>query len=387
MEFSFATASRIRFGPGAAQAIPRLVPEDAKRLFVAVGATPYRFKFLLSLLESNGLEVTLHSVAGEPTVDTASKAAEAARASNPDAVLAVGGGSVLDLGKAVAALLTNRGPLLDYLEVVGKGRPLERAAAPFMAVPTTAGTGSEVTSNSVLGEPGSKVKASLRSPLMLPRWAVVDPELTRGLPPEIAAYTGMDAFIQCLEAYASPQASPLSDGLARQGLQRAARSLREVCGKAEASAQAREDICVASLCGGMALANAKLGAVHGFAGPLGGMLDAPHGAICAALLKPVLAANLKAMAARQPQRPSLAKYQDVAALLTGNPAAKPSYALAWIESLIDDLPLKPLAKLGFTSDQIDEAAEKAQRASSMKGNPVELTLHELKDILEEALAA
>ena len=194
----------------------------------------------------------------------------------------------------MAALLTNEGDLSDYLEVVGKGRPLQNPAAPCIAVPTTAGTGAEVTYNAVLGVPDQHVKVSMRSPLMLPRWAIVDPLLTHSMPPELTASTGLDALTQLIEAFVSNKANPLTDGVCREGLQRAGRSLRRAF-EDGSDAEAREDMSLASLFSGMALANAKLGAVHGFAGPLGGMTDAPHGVICGKLLPYVMQANVRAL--------------------------------------------------------------------------------------------
>lgn len=384
MQFQFATANTIHFGAGVAKTIPGLLPDSLNPLFVVTGSSPYRYKGLLDLLQHNGYELDLFAVNGEPTIEIVEQATRAARNAKAQCVIAIGGGSVIDTGKAVAALIPNGGETIDYLEGVGKGRPLLEASIPFMAVPTTAGTGSEVTRNSVIGVPEAAVKVSLRSASMLPRWAVVDPELTYQLPAEIAAYTGMDALIQCMESYLSKNANPLTDGIAREGLRMAARSLRAACGK-NLDMDAKTDLCVASLCGGIALANAKLGAIHGYAGPLGGMIDAPHGAICASLLVECFQANLKALSERAPRHPSLEKMRDLATVLTGNAEAKPSYALAWLESLRASLPLKRLGKLGLTSDRIGEAARKAATSSSMKGNPIELSRFELEEILEEAL--
>ncbi|MDQ8198277.1 iron-containing alcohol dehydrogenase [Pelagicoccus enzymogenes] len=382
--FSFATSSNIRFGEGCAKTIPSLLDESLSPLFVLTGSDSKRYAQLIGLLTQSGFEVFIHPVNGEPDINTVTLASEAARESGAQCVVAIGGGSVIDTGKAVAALVTNSGKLIDYLEGVGKGKALVHDSLPFMAVPTTAGTGAEVTSNSVIGVPKAGVKVSLRSASMLPTWAVVDPELTYKLPPEIAAYTGMDALIQCLEAYLSKFANPLTDGIAREGLRLAARSIRAACSK-ELDTDAKADLCAASLCGGIALANAKLGSIHGFAGPLGGMIPAPHGAICASLLVSCFSANLRAFDTRDRDNPSREKMNDVATLLTGNPQAKASYALAWFESLCNDLPLKSLGELGLEHSQIEEAARKSASSSSMKGNPIELTKFELVEILEAAL--
>ena len=236
-------------------------------------------------------------VAGEPTVELARAGVAAAREHGADVIAAIGGGSVIDLGKAVAMLLANGGDPLDYLEVVGSGQKITRPAAPCVAVPTTAGTGAEVTANAVLAVPEHRLKASLRSPLMIPRVALVDPELTVSCPPAVTAASGLDALTQCLEPFVSVRATPITDGLAREGLRRAATGLRAAHADGGDLA-ARTDMAMCALLGGMALANAKLGAVHGLAGVIGGTADVPHGMACAALLAPVIEANVRAPAVR-----------------------------------------------------------------------------------------
>lgn len=384
MSFSFQTASEIHFGEGVSRKLPSLLGDKSHSVFVLTGSDPKRQAKTVGLLTQSGYEVFVYTVSGEPTVDSVNQAVSALRESQADAVIAIGGGSVLDTGKAVAALANNSGRLTDYLEGVGKGFVLKEAPLPVAALPTTAGTGSEVTKNSVIGVPDAGIKVSLRSPSMFPKWAIIDPELTYELPQEVAAYTGMDALIQCLEAYLSKNATPLTDGIAREGIRLAARSLRAACAE-KLDTQAKSDLCAASLCSGIALANAKLGAIHGFAGPLGGMIDAPHGAICASLLIPCLAANLRAISSRDKENPAKAKLDDIASLLTGNPQAKGSYAVAWFSSLVADLPIKRLGELGLETNQIEEAARKSATSSSMQGNPITLSKFELIEILEEAI--
>ncbi len=384
MEFAFSTANSIHFGPGIAKTITGLLPTGVKRVFILTGSSSHRQKSVLDVLENNGYEIDSHSINKEPDVSTVWNIAQSAREFKAEIIVAIGGGSVIDTGKVVAAMLNNGGKLIDYLEGVGKGETLKYPSAPMMAIPTTAGTGSEVTRNSVLSVAEAGIKVSLRSPYLLPRWAVVDPELTYQLPSQIAAFTGMDAFIQCLEAYLGNQANPLTDGIASEGIQRAARSLKAACAPVVDRA-AKEDMCVASLCSGMALANSKLGAVHGFAGVIGGMIDAPHGAICASLVGQVLKANLDAIETRAPNHPSLAKWERVAQIVTSNPSAKPLYTIAWLDTLLADLDIQSLEALGFTRDRIPEVAEKAENSSSMKGNPIKLTRYEMEEILEESL--
>ena len=219
-----------------------------------------------------------------------------------------GGGSALDAAKAIAALTANGGDPLDYLEVVGRGQPLARPSLPFIAVPTTAGTGSEVTKNAVLASPEHGVKASLRSPLMLPRVAIVDPALLAGVPAPVLAASGLDALSQLIEPFLSIRANPVTDGLAREAIPRSAAALRRAYAAGAPAASRRERLALASLFGGLALANAGLGAVHGFAAPVGGLFEAPHGAVCAALLPAVIRVNARALAARVPDSAALPRY-------------------------------------------------------------------------------
>ncbi len=297
-------------------------------------------------------------------------------------VISMGGGSAIDAGKAIAALATNPGDPLDYLEVIGKGQPLKNAPLPFVAIPTTAGTGAEVTRNAVLASPEHKVKVSLRSPLMLPRVALVDPELTYGLPKEITAYTGMDALTQLIEPFTSNMANPLTDAICRKGIQRF--SIEDACYNNDWSA--RCDMSLMSLFGGLALANSKLGAVHGFAGVLGGMYDAPHGALCAALLPHVTRANIRAMEARDPHNDALVRYNELAQIiLITIPKADANHFITWTEHVVDTLPILPLSAYGIKREDFATIVEKSAKSSSMKGNPIVLTTDELTEILDKAL--
>ncbi len=335
-------------------------------------------------MTEQGVSYTAFTVSGEPTTETARQGTQQARQAGCDFVIGLGGGSVLDTGKAIAALLTNGGDPLDYLEVIGRGQPLTQPAAPYIAIPTTAGTGAEVTRNAVLGSPEHRVKVSLRSPLMLPRLALIDPDLTHTMPPSITASTGLDALTQVMEPYVSNKANPLTDALCLEGMRRAARSLRRAYENG-ADPSAREDMALASLFGGLALANAKLGAVHGFASPLGGMFDAPHGAVCAALLPHVLAVNVRALGERQPQSEFLQRYDKIAQLLTGHPNATAQDGVAWVQALCQDLQVPPLSTYGLTKADFPDLIAKAGRASSMGGNPIVLTPEELAEILDQAL--
>jgi alcohol dehydrogenase class IV len=385
MQFEFATAARIIFGPGALQQVGPLAAEMGQRVFVVTGSANERAAPLLEQLRQRqqNLETVTFNVSGEPTTTLALEGVQQAREAGCDVVIGLGGGSVLDAGKAIAALLTNRGDLFDYLEVIGRGQPLTQVPAPYIAIPTTAGTGTEVTRNAVLVSPEHQVKVSLRSPSMLPRLAVVDPELTYSMPPSVTASTGLDALAQVMEPYVSNKANPLTDALCREGMQRAARSLRRAYEDGR-DATAREDMCVTSLFGGFALANAKLGAVHGFAAPLGGMFPAPHGIICARLLPHVMEANVRALQARAPDSPAMGRYDEIAQLLTGQTSAKATDGVAWVQKLCQALQVPPLSDFGLTEADFSAVVAKAQQASSMKGNPLVLTAEELSEVLRQA---
>lgn len=383
--FEFATAARIIFGAGTLDQIGPIAQSLGARAFVVTGADPGRAAPLLAHLDAAGIAHTVFAVAAEPDIALVDAALARLGDHASDLVISFGGGSAIDAGKAISALATNPGGALRYLEVIGDGQKLAHAPLPFVAIPTTAGTGAEVTRNAVLASHEHRVKVSLRDPAMLPRVALVDPALTHGLPPAITASTGMDALTQVLEPFVSHRANPLTDALCRDGLARVARALRRAYHDGDDIA-AREDMALASLFGGLALANAKLGAVHGFAGPLGGMLDgAPHGAICARLLPPCTAINVAALRARDATHPALARYDEAARILTGDPAATADDAVAWIAALAGDLDIAPLRTYGLTRDDFPAAIEKAERASSMQGNPLTLTRDELATILERAL--
>jgi alcohol dehydrogenase class IV len=378
--FEFATAARIVFGAGRVAGLPSLLAGLGSRVLVCTGSSPSRHA---DLLTGMGLPAVTFPVAGEPTIDLARAATEAARAHGADVVTAIGGGSVIDTGKAVAMLLGNGGDPLDYLEVVGSGRKITKPSVPCVAVPTTAGTGAEVTANAVLASPAHGIKASLRSPHMLPRVALVDPLLTASCPPSVTAASGLDALTQCLEPYVSVRANPLTDVLAREGLRRAAAGLRRAYADG-ADTDARADMALCSLLGGMALANAKLGAVHGLAGVVGAIADVPHGAACAALLAPVIEANVDALRNGQPGRPALGRYTGAARLLTGNPAAAIEDGVAWLRETVTRLEIPGLASFGVRPEHHADIAAKALQSSSMQGNPVALAPGNLRTILAQA---
>lgn len=398
MTFEFASAGRILVGEGSVRQVPGIVREWGRRFLLVTGRSVGRARPLVVSMESAGLELRVVSVGSEPTVEDAVRGAAVAREQRVDGVIGLGGGSALDAAKAMAALASNPGDPLRYLEVIGEGRPLENLPLPFVAVPTTAGTGTEVTRNAVLTSPAHRVKVSLRNAGMLARLAVVDPELTYGMSSAVTAATGLDALTQLIEPFVSCRANPMTDGLCREGIVRAARSLRAACASAgrwagengalelaERERLARADMAVAALFSGLALANAGLGAVHGFAGPIGGMFPAPHGAVCAALLPGAMETNLRALDARAPGCAARRRFDEIARLVTGRSDAAAADGVAWVRALCADLKVPGLGQYGIARDHVPALVEKASVASSMKGNPIPLTAAELADMLAGAI--
>ena len=384
MRFDFATATRILFGAGVAREVAPAANEMGRRALLVVGCRTENAAWLGEALKAEGIGCLSLAVQAEPSIDLVRQGTKLARREQCDLVVALGGGSAIDAGKAIAALLANGGELEDYLEVIGKGQLLRHPSVPFIAVPTTAGTGSEVTRNAVLASAEHRFKVSLRSPLMLARLAVVDPELTLELPPALTATTGLDALTQLIEPYVSLRANPLTDAFCLEGLPRVSRSLRRAYHFGHDLA-ARESMSLASLLGGLALANSGLGVVHGFAAPLGGMFDAPHGAVCAALLPHGVAVNIRAARARNPEGETLRRYETVARLLTGNPGALPEDGGEWVRQLCGEFQIPPLSSYGVQRQDVPTLVEMASKASSTKGNPITLTTDELGEVLTSAL--
>lgn len=385
MSFEFMTSGRIIFGVGALAQIGTLAAgmSVSRQVFITTGGSAGRAEPLIALLAEAGLRATVYPVRGEPTVEMVLRGVDALREAGADVVIGFGGGSALDTGKAVAALASNPGDPFDYLEIVGKALPLKAAPLPYIAVPTTAGTGSEATRNSTLAVPEQRVKVSLRSPMMLPRIALIDPQLAVSVPAEVTASAGMDAITQVIEPLVSSKATPMTDAVCREGIQRGARALRRAVAQPD-DLSAREDMALTALFSGMALANAGLGAVHGFAGPLGGMYPIAHGIICARLLPIVMEVNIRALRARLPESPILARYDEVARLVTGDGNTGADEGVAWAYALRDSLAIPALGGYGIVPGDYADIVAKAGRANSMKGNPLPLTDAELLEIIEKA---
>lgn len=384
IQFEFATATRVIFGAGKLKEIGPITANIGQYALIVQGGNADRSLPLRSVLEGAGIGYSTLEIGGEPTIEDIVQGVRKAREANCDLVIGFGGGSVVDSAKAIAALTTNPGEVIDYLETVGRGKPIMVPPLTSIAIPTTAGTGAEVTRNAVLASRQHRVKASLRSPHLLPRIALVDPELTYGLPPSLTASTGLDALTQLIEPFVSVRANPLTDALCLEGARRAARSLEKAC-KEGSDPDARQDMALASLFGGLALANSGLGAVHGFAAPIGGMYSAPHGAVCAALLPYVMEINVRALRQRASNSDSLDRYTKIAAIVTQSERANIEDGIGWIRDLCNTLAIPRLRAFAIQEKDVPILVELAAKASSMKANPIALTHEELTESLSRAI--
>jgi alcohol dehydrogenase class IV len=384
VRFDLALPSDIRFGAGRVSEVPGALADlGASRVLIITGRTTSRADGIRAALNAADMSSMVFGVATEPSIERVRAGVDLALETGCDAVLGFGGGSALDVAKAVAVLARSGTDPMDHLEVIGAGRPIERPGLPCVAVPTTAGTGSEVTRNSVLS--GGGVKASLRSPLILPKLAVVDPDLLVGVPKPTIAASGMDALSQLIEPLLSQRANPFTDALARDGIRRSARSLRRGYQEGMEDPDVREDLAIASLFSGMCLANSGLGAVHGLAAAAGARLSAPHGAVCAAVLSAAMEVNLRALRERAPNHFALQRIAEVASLLTGRPEATAEDAIAWLTELTAAMVIPGLANYGLDQDAIATVVTAAQKASSMRGNPIELSDQEVTEIVTRSL--
>ncbi len=383
MHFEFATSGRIIFGNGTLRKLGEIAPKLGRNALIVAGSGSVPLGDLFAILESSTVSWEIFRVGHEPDVPTIQAGIAQAKVVKSDLVIGYGGGSSIDSAKAIAALMTNPGSLMDYLEVIGDGKKIAKSPAPLIAIPTTAGTGAEVTRNAVIASPEHNVKVSMRDAKMIPKISIVDPELTYTMPPSVTASTGMDAFTQVIEAFVSNRANPLTDAIAREGIQRGARSLLAAF-KDSKNKTAREDMALTSLFGGLALANSGLGAVHGFAGPIGGMFKAPHGVICAILLPYVMKYNVKAIEELSKDDGIRERYLEIARLVTGDPDATIEKGVAWIKKLAEDLGIPRLHEIGIEKKDFNRIIEKSKVASSMLKNPVILKERILEAILTEA---
>jgi alcohol dehydrogenase class IV len=387
--FEFNTAGKIIFGAGQLSRLAELGPPFGSVAVIIHAGDEDDLDLLRikRILEGKQIKLTFIRQRGEPKVQDVDAMVEKARRVDCDWVIGVGGGSAMDAAKAVAGLLGHGGNALDYAEVVGKGQKLTKPAAPWIAIPTTAGTGAEVTRNAVLTADNFKV--SMRSEHLLARLAIVDPELGKGIPKTVIAASGMDALCQLIESYTSTGANPITDDLALHGIEAAAGALLSLY-RIPGNLMLREPMFLAALLSGITLTNAGLGAVHGFAAPLGAHFPIPHGVICAALLPAVVAANVAALREQNNGQETLARYAAIGKIITRDSALTVDAAidilLSSLRCLLRDLHIPPLSKFNVQEPDIPDLIYLARHSSSMKYNPVKLSDEALAGILRAGIA-
>lgn len=383
MNFDFMSPTRIVVKTGGLSSLGSLAKPFGLHALLVCRVNSAATEDAHRYLEQVHIKVTRAYVKGEPTIDSLNQSLSIAKKHKIDFVVSIGGGSVLDTGKMLAALMTNKGEIMDYVEVIGKGIPITNPSLPFIAIPTTSGTGAEVTKNGVLSFPEHQAKVSLRSPYMLADVVLIDASLTLNVPKNITASTGLDALTQVLEPYVSNMANPISDAFAKEGIAIIARSLEKAYDNPDNLA-AREDMAIGSLFGGLALANAKLGAVHGLAGPLGGLFPIPHGVACAILLPYVMQANILALQALDENHSILQRFDEIAKIMTNNTQARALDAVVWIKRLCQHMDIPTLKAFGIKEEDFKTIIAHAKKSSSMKGNPIILSDDQLKEILKQA---
>lgn len=378
--FQFMTATRIIFGEGALHSSLSVINQFGYSVLLVTGKDKQRAIPILNYLQAQNMRYQHVAISGEPNITMVEEAAVIGRRFKPDMVIAIGGGSVLDMGKALAAVIPNQGCVYDYVEVVGRNVPLKTKPLCFIAIPTTASTGSEVTRNAVLKSGQDKVKVSLRSPDMLADVAIVDPTLTYGTDQYTSGRGAMDAFTHLMEAYVCGEPNPLTDMVCEEGLRRLSRSV--ISGCKHDNHKARSDLSFAALLGGMAITNAKLGAAHGLASALGGKLDAPHSVITARLAPHVMQENIKA--AKQAGRDDVIhRYRKIAQLLTARANANEYDGVLWVKMVLDKLELPLLGKFGVCQTSFEQVANDALKSVAIKGNPLPLNQDRLVYILKQ----
>lgn len=391
MAFAFYSVPQVVFGVGEFRRAGEIAASLGRFAFIVYNGSSALAEKLAELLKVAGVASSVRRLRGEPAVNDIDQTVEEARRAGCDVLIGLGGGSAIDAAKAVAALLTNGGQARDYMEVVGKGQKISKAAMPWIAIPTTAGTGAEATRNAVIGLPDKKFKASIRSELLLPRVVLIDPQLGVEVPPEVTARSGMDALCQLIESYTSTGATPMTDALALQGIPLAGRALPRAFHDG-GDVLARQEMALAALFSGITLTNAGLGAVHGFAAPIGANFPAPHGAVCAALLAPIMRANITALleqADEPASQPTLMRYAQVGRLLAHRPelddTSARQYGIWKIEAMVEELGIAKLSQFGLKGEDIPAMVELAKRASSMRFNPVKLSDEALSGALSVAI--
>lgn len=376
--FNILTPAEIVFGRGRIAELNERAGRMGRRALVVHGRNPERLARVFQSLNEVEVVQTM-SVAKEPDIDTLAAAIDTGKTLGVDLVVGIGGGSVMDSAKVLAAMLPSPSDLMDHLEVVGRGLPLKTDRLPLILVPTTAGTGAEVTRNAVVDIPQAQRKVSLRDNRLLPDLALVDPALTDGCPRHVTLHSGLDAVTQVIEPYLSSRATAFTDMLCVEAIPKGLRALKQLM--AAESPEARDNLAHVSLFGGMALANAGLGVVHGIAGPLGGISGAPHGAICGALLPAGIATNQEHVETPAQK----ARVEHVLGWIAGAFDTTPEHALDVLKQWISDNGLSGLASLGVTDEQVPAAADAAASSSSMKANPVALSRATVEKVIRQSM--
>lgn len=386
--FAIARLPRIEFGPGTLARLPGIAHHYGRRMLIVTGARSFidgqHWHALADGLRERGIRWHTIQVQDEPSPELVDEAVRTLHDASFDAVIGIGGGSALDAAKAIAGLLRPGNSVMDHLESVGPELPYRGPATPFIAVPTTAGTGSEATKNAVLSRHGEGgFKKSFRDDKLMAEWAIVDPDLLASCPPTIIAANGMDAFTQLLESYVSTRANPFTDALALSGIEAVRDSLLPWFEGVGDDAENRSRMAYAALLSGIALAQAGLGSVHGLAAPLGAFFPIPHGVACGTLVATATRMNIAALQKRAPDSPALARYAAVGRLLAGEggPGVAP---LTTLPNVLDDwtgrLGISRLASYGVTERDIPRIVANC-RGSSMKTNPVTLSDDEIAALL------
>ncbi len=378
--FQFMTATRIIFGEGSLESSLSIISQYGYSVLLVSGKNAERYAPLTAYLQQQNMRYQHVAVSGEPNITMVEEAAMLGRRFKPDMVIAIGGGSVLDMGKAVAAIIPNQGNVYDYVEVVGRSVPLKAKPLPFIAIPTTASSGSEVTRNAVLKSAQDRVKISLRSPDMLADVAIIDPTLTYGTDPVTSGRGAMDAFTHLMEAYVCGEPNPLTDMICEEGLRRLSRAM--IAGCLRDDKKARSDLSFAAMLGGMATTNAKLGAAHGLASALGGKLDAPHSVITARLAPIVMRENID-VAKEAGRSDILQRYKIVSRILTGRKNACVEDGILWVNMMLEKLSIPNLTDFGVCATSFERVAADALKSTAIKGNPIPLTMERLTHILHQ----
>ncbi len=392
IEFEFLSLPQIYFGRKQINKLSSITKEYGQNAIIVASESLWKNNEIKSIIEdeltTKDISINVFHSRGEPTVTSVDHGVERAQEVKAEIIIAIGGGSTIDLGKAIAGLVTNTGSAKNYLEIIGKGKKIIEQPLPLIAIPTTAGTGTEVTENAVILSREDKLKASIRNPLLIPKVAIIDPELMVSLPKEITASCGLDALTQLIEAFTSNKSQPITDSLAILGIQKATESLIRTFDEGN-DLDAREDMAFASLLSGICLANAGLGALHGLAGSIGGMFNIPHGIICGALLSSTIEQNIIKLLSQVPYSHKLSKYVRLGEIVSEHPFETMREAvtniIGYTRNITKILEIPKLAKFGFKQSEFKAIITQAKKSSSMGYNPVELSDEQLTEILLQAL--